>query len=304
MYLNVLLENKMSAKTELIKLVKLEKILPISLGSPLIKIGVIDGNVDFEHPEFKPIKLGSRREIHNCKIRHSISCLHGTFMMGILSARRSGMALGLCPQCKIVLRPVFVESVSSDIFLPSTSPTELSNAIVETVDAGAKIINLSIGLAATNIILLKQLNEAYEYARSNGVIIVIAAGNLATIGYNQLISNRWLIPVIACDNLGNIFNISNINMSIKKYGVMSPGVNLISTSPGGKYTKMSGTSAACTVVTGIIALLWSIFPETTAEKIVYSIRNSTYKNGNLKKIIPGIIDGQAAYDYLISDRKF
>jgi subtilisin family serine protease len=35
-------------------------------------------------------------------------------------------------------------------------------------------------------------------------------------------------------------------------------LNITSTAPDGKYTQMSGTSAAAPFVTGAIALLWSL----------------------------------------------
>jgi subtilisin family serine protease len=48
-------------------------------------------------------------------------------------------------------------------------------------------------------------------------------------------------------------------------------MNIRSTYPGGKYIHMSGTSAA-PLLTGAIALLWSIFPKATPTELIHAIR--------------------------------
>ena len=79
----------------------------------------------------------------------SIACMHGTFITGILTGRRGTYAPAICPDCEIILRPIFTEeSNSKEIELPSTTPDELAQAIVECIKAGADIINLSVGLSS------------------------------------------------------------------------------------------------------------------------------------------------------------
>ena len=133
---------------------------------------------------------------------------------------------------------------------------------METINAGARIINLSLGLYSSSLIIYPQLQEAYDYALKNDVILVVAAGNQGYIGSTSLFNHPWIIPVVACDRYSRVSAESNLGLSIGNQGLMAPGVGITSTSSSeGQYTQMSGTSVATPFVSGSIALLWSLFPD-------------------------------------------
>src|SRR5215213_25958 len=129
---------------------QLHSLMKISTGDPGITIGVIDGPVDFDHPAFAELKIKTVEgsQLSACRDASSIACIHGTFITGILSAKRGLSAPALCPDCQVLLYPIFREEYKSNLKneepFPSVTPEELSNAIIETIDAGAKIINLSL----------------------------------------------------------------------------------------------------------------------------------------------------------------
>ena len=56
---------------------------------------------------------------------------------------------------------------------PVTTPEELSKAIIEVVDSGVKIINLSLGLSSPSLVVYDSLQQAYDYALRKQVIIVV-----------------------------------------------------------------------------------------------------------------------------------
>ena len=92
-----------------------------------------------------------------------------------LSFGRGSGAPAICPDSEIILRPIFNDNhrkTDGNILFPSTNPQELANAIVEVVDAGANIINLSLGLSTSPISKFSELQEAYDYAFKKRVIIV------------------------------------------------------------------------------------------------------------------------------------
>ncbi len=281
--------------------VKLRSLMDVSNGRPEIVIGVIDGPVDFNHPSFQNARLKATKvsQLGACKSASNIACTHGTFVTGILGGKRDSLAQAICPECTIILRPIFDESSSGsnvDVAFPTSTPKELSDAIIETVDSGAKIINLSLGLSGTSLIVYHELEQAYIYARQKGVIIVAAAGNQGNIGYAALHNNKWVIPVAACDENGRLSAMSNFGASIGIRGLMAPGVDIASTSPGGKYTKLSGTSFAAPFVTGTIALLWSVFRKATAAEIIESVVRSPLNHS--RTIIPSLLDGESAWKFL------
>jgi subtilisin family serine protease len=281
--------------------VKLRSLMDVSNGRPEIVIGVIDGPVDFNHPSFQNARLKATKisQLRACKSASNIACNHGTFVTGILAGKRDSLAPAICPECTIILRPIFNEPSSGsnvDVVFPTSTPNELSDAIIETVDSGAKIINLSLGLSGTSLIVYHELEQAYIYARQKGVIIVAAAGNQGNIGYAALHNNKWVIPVAACDENGRLSAMSNFGASIGIRGLMAPGVDIDSTSPGGKYTKLSGTSFAAPFVTGTIALLWSVFCKATAAQIIQSVVRRPLNHS--RTIIPSLLDGEGAWKFL------
>jgi subtilisin family serine protease len=281
--------------------IRLYALMNISSGSPNISVGVIDGPVDFNHPAFHESKIKAVKDsqLGACKIASSVACTHGTFVAGILSAKRGLSAPAICPNCQIILYPIFREdetnNTRNDPF-SSATPEELSNAIIETIDAGARVINLSLGLSTSSLTVYDELQQAYDYALQKSVIIVVAAGNQGNIGNISLINHQWLIPVAACDENNLLDPMSNFGPSIGNRGLMAPGMNIRSTYPGGQYTNMSGTSFAAPFVTGAIALLWSIFPSATAGAIIHSItRSALFKR---RSIIPSLLNVETAWKTL------
>ena len=276
----------------------------ISNGHPDTSIGLIDGPVDFSHPAFQGSRIRTVRDsqLTACKNASDISCVHGTFIAGILCAKRALSAPAICPDCEIILNPIFREedttsNKTNNIIFPTATPGELADAIIETVDAGAQVINLSLGLSSSSLTTYDKLQQAYDYALDKRVIIVVSAGNQGNIGNISLINHQWLIPVAACDEDGRLDPISNFGPSIGNRGLMAPGVNIRSTYPGGQYAQMSGTGFTAPFVTGCIALLLSIFPNATPSAIIYSVIRCVLSNRR-RSIIPSLLNAEGAFNIL------
>ena len=75
----------------------------------------------------------------------------------------------------------------------------LAAAIIECIDAGARVINLSLALAQPSTNGEQSLEEALNQAVKRGVIVVAAAGNQGTLGSSAITRHPWVIPVVACD---------------------------------------------------------------------------------------------------------
>jgi subtilisin family serine protease len=220
---------------------RLQALMAISSGDPSMIIGLIDGPVDYSHADFQGSQIRAVREsqLTACKNSSSIACRHGSFIAGMLCAKRGSSAPALCPNSKLLLRPLFGDQTrfgninSKETFMSNSTPEELSDAIIEMVDSHAKIINLSLGLSSSSLKIHPKLEEAYDYAREHEVIIVAASGNQGNIGSISLTHNQWIIPVVACDGNGRLDPISNIGRSIGIRGLMAPGVNVRSVASGG-----------------------------------------------------------------------
>ena len=185
-------------------MVKLTALMERTSGSAEVQIGLIDGPVATQHPDLAGEHF---REIPGsngatCARADSTACLHGTFVAGILSAKRNSPAPAICPGCTLLVRPIFAEVTSGREQMPSATPNELAAAIVECIDAGARVINLSLALAQPSTKGQQSLVEALNQAVRTGVIVVAAAGNQGTIGGSAITHHPWVIPVVACDARG------------------------------------------------------------------------------------------------------
>ena len=88
----------------LLDLVKLSPLMARGRGSPELKIGLIDGPVAIEHPDFESehLRAISANSKATCTRTNSAACLHGTFVAGILSAKRGSPAPAICPDCTLL----------------------------------------------------------------------------------------------------------------------------------------------------------------------------------------------------------
>src|SRR5262249_243591 len=241
-----------------LNLVKLAPLMELTGGSAETTIGLIDGPVAINHPDLMGENI---REIPGrlpgaCAQADSVACTHGTFVAGILCAKRNSAAPAICPNCTLLVRSIFAETTSGHGQMPSATPEELAAAIIETTDAGACVINLSAALAQPSSKGERELEKALEYAARRGAIVVAAAGNQGTVGSSAITRHPWVISVDACDLQGRPISYSNLGSSIGRRGLSAPGDGITSLGAEGKSVTLGGTSAAAPFVTGAIALLW------------------------------------------------
>ena len=283
---------------ESLDLVKLTALMERTSGSPEVKIGLIDGPVVTQHPDLAGESL---REIPGnnsarCTQANSTACLHGTFVAGILSARRNSSAPAICPGCTLLIRPIFAERTTGRDQMPSATPQELAAAIIECIDVGARVINLSLALAQPSTKGEQALEEALSQAVRRGVIVVVAAGNQGTVGSSAITRHPWVIPVVACDLRGRPTNESNLGASIGRRGLSAPGDGITSLGAQGQSLTLGGTSVAVPFVTGAIALLWSEFPSATAAQIKLAVTQAS--TSRRASVVPPILDATGAWQIL------
>jgi subtilisin family serine protease len=283
-------------------LVKLTSLLELTSGRPEIGVGLIDGPVAVNHPDFSGTKT---REIPenlsgHCIQANNVTCLHGTFVAGILCANRNSVAPAICPNCTLLIRPIFAETTSGNEQIPSTTPEELATAIVESIDAGARVLNMSVALAQPSSRGQQKLEEALDYAVKRGVIVVAAAGNQGTLGSSAITRHPWVIPVVACDLQGRPISQSNLGNSIAKQGLSAPGDNITSLGAKDQPLTLGGTSVAAPFVTGAIALLWSEFPTATAAEVKLAVTQAHLLRRTT--LVPPLLDAWAAYQVMVKAR--
>jgi subtilisin family serine protease len=281
-----------------VDLIKLPDLMRLTSGSADVSVGLIDGPVAINHFDLAGSNIRELRgEVGTgCAQAASTACLHGTFVAGILCARRSSAAPAICPACTLLVRPVFSETFPGDTELPSAGPEELAAAILECIRAGARIINLSLALMQSSARDRLALAEALDHAARLGVILVAAAGNQGAITSTVITAHPWVIPVAACDLQGRPLDETNLGASIGRRGLLAPGERVTSLGTGGEPLTLSGTSAATPFVTGAIALVWSLFPAATGAELRLAVRHA-HARGRAN-VTPPLLNAFAAYQAL------
>jgi subtilisin family serine protease len=281
-------------------LVNLTALMERTSGRPKIVVGLLDGPVAIHHPDLESEHIREIPErVHGtCTQTNNVACMHGTFVAGILCAKRDSVAPAICPNCTLLVRPIFVETPSESGQMPSTTPEELTAAIIDSMKAGARVLNLSVALVNPSSTGQRELEEALDYAARRGVIAVAAAGNQGAVGSSAITGHPWVIPVVACDHQGRPISYSNLGSSIGRRGLGAPGDDVTSLGATGKPLTFGGTSVAAPFVTGAIALLWSEFPSATASEVKFAV---TQASGQRRiSVVPPLLDAWAAYKRLMT----
>jgi subtilisin family serine protease len=290
--------SKRQYPVEPLDLIKLTPLMERTTGVPEVTVGLIDGPVAINHPGLATANI--REAPGNvpgmCAKATSAACMHATFVAGLLFGRRGVVPQGICPDCTLLVRPVFAETTSAVDLMPCATHRELARGILDCVQAGARVINLSVSLREPSSYKETDLEEALNHAARRGVITVAAAGNQGLLGSAIITRHSWVIPVVACDPEGIPLAQSNLGGSIGRRGLRAPGYQITSLRSNGGLATFSGTSAATAFVTGALALLWSSLPVATATQVRFAVTDAA--RPERRSVVPPLLNAKAAYQLL------
>lgn len=194
---------------------------------------------------------------------------HGTHVSGIIGAvRGNGIGLdGIAAGVRIMTVRAVPDGDERD--------KDVANAIRYAVDNGAHVINMSFGKSFSP---QKELvDAAIRYADERGVLMIHAAGN---DGEDIDVESNFPSPFYADGGRAELWievgaanwSPESLAAAFSNFGqtsvdVFAPGVDILSTVPGGEFEREDGTSMASPVVTGVAALLMAYFPELDAAEV-------------------------------------
>ena len=178
---------------------------------------------------------------------------HGTPVSGIIAAAANngkGIA-GVAPGVRIMA----LRAGTASGYLEED---DVAEAIVYAVENGARIVNMSFGDVAFSYLL----RDVIRYGVERGVLFVASAGNDGNDVFQFPAAYDETIAVGATDFQNNLAGFSSYGV---KVDVVAPGQELLSCKIGDNYGLVSGTSFSAPVVSGTLALMWSLVPDATAD---------------------------------------
>lgn len=232
-------------------------------------IGILDTGIDGSHPEFVGRSISFMAFTKSGVAAPTVPCKdfesHGTHVAGSCVGRHAGLAPGADLSVAAVLTqktPYGMQGMLSQII----AGLNWLSASAGPQGAGVDIINASLGMLSQDPKQVEALYEAISRARTAGALTIAAIGNDGKLGYgNHHMPARFdnVVAVGAVDRHDQMADISSwgpaysqgIALEQYKPDIVAPGVEIISSVPGGTYRSMNGTSMAAPQVTAAAGLL-------------------------------------------------
>lgn len=219
-----------------------------------IRLAIIDTGVDLNHPDLLG-QIAVARNFVGGNGGDMPAEFHGTAVTGLIAAHAgNGIGIhGLAPQATVYSLRACWEPAYGDGICSSYT---LAQALDYAIDIRARIINLS--LAGPNDPLLTQL---VERAVELGATVFGAIGEEPDQTFPTAIS-----AVIAVEQT----RVGDAQVAGERLTV--PGLQLLTTVPGGRYDFVSGPSFATAHASGVAAVMLEVEPRLTAHDLADWLR--------------------------------
>lgn len=259
-----------------------------------IKVGVVDTGVDTEHEDlagkivFADAESAAENKASN----------HGTHVAGIMGAVPNN-GIGVTG----ILWDTKVYSHNWDTLMGTDA--HLYSGLTKTVEAGAKVVNFSLGLGEdisgygppetnayvksyanqSKAVMVPLLNAGYEFivtqssgngqngysqdAIYNGYFCSVTYTNLTGIGAEMITKINERIMIIGSARYDGDLDYMQATSSNagSQVDICAPGQSVYSCYISNNYNYMSGTSMAAPVAGAVAALTWSVNPELTGAQV-------------------------------------
>lgn len=243
-----------------------------------VTVAVIDSGVEAKHPDLTGNVLrGFDTVTGGAGNGWGDADGHGTGMAGLIAAHGHGSGgrdgvLGIAPKAKVL--PIRVETPAGH-----GGGDAIAIGIDEAVKRGVKIISISQSAhsadSATEI-------QAVARAHAAGVLVIAGAGNLPDDHY---VAPPARYPgAVAVGAVGRDGLIADISTRGEEVQLTAPGVDITSTSKinksaGTQYRRGTGTSPATAITAGLAALVWSKYPDLTADQVLERLTRTAVDKG-------------------------
>lgn len=214
---------------------------------------------------------------------------HGTLVAGCVAAINGNRLLlsSPAPNARIIPYNVFDVKVEDGKAELDASDEDILAAMTAAKDAGAKIVNISIGSSDPTkfgTYMDKSKNAAFhDFAKQlydAGIIVVLSAGNEAFHDTNPRVEYLTVVSALERDNTlvkpgrnGSDWG-SNWGSSVT---LSAPGNDVLLLNRFGRTELNGGTSFAAPYVSGVLAFVWGVYPRLSHRELLHLIRTTALK---------------------------
>jgi subtilisin family serine protease len=231
-----------------------------------VVVAVLDTGVDGNHPDLAG-KMVPGWNAYDGNSNSADVHGHGTWVAGVVAAETNN-GIGVAGvAADALIMPVRISQPDGFAYW-STVASGLSWA----ADHGAQVANISYN----NVSGSSSVQSAARYLRRKGGLTVVAAGNSG--GQVNISESPDLITAAATTS-------NDARAGYSSYGeyvdVAAPGSGILTTSRGGGYSSVSGTSFASPCTAGVIALVMGANPRLSPSEVETILFETTEDKGNL-----------------------
>ncbi len=266
---NLIMEDNV---TDISSIDGLEELWVETKGDSRICIAILDGSVNQSHTSLVSANLTRLETLVSGNANSGSAAQHGTHVASIIFGQHDGQIKGIAPQCSGLIVPVFNDSGNGSI-APCTQ-IDLARAIMQAVEHGAHIINISGGQLVSTGEPQPILADAIRTCTTNNILIVAAAGNDGCNCLHVPAASPSVLAVGAMNSQGLPHESSNWGSAYQIQGILAPGENILGAVPSDGVATNSGTSYATPIVSGVAALLMSIQIKQGLKPQPHNVRNA------------------------------
>lgn len=231
----------------------LDTLLTQTSGDPRIRIAVLDGPVDMHHPCFQGANLTQLATLAPGDAKDGAASQHGSHVASVIFGQPGSAVSGIAPGCSGIIVPVFADGPDGKMIM--CSQLDLARAILQAIEAGAHVINISGGQLVPSGEAEPVLAKAIEACADQNVLLVAAAGNDGCDCLHVPAAVDSVLSVGAMDAQGEPLGASNWGEAYRTHGILAPGQGILGAVPGGGIGAKSGTSFAAPIVSALAGLL-------------------------------------------------
>src|SRR5690242_5146799 len=207
-------------------------------------VAVLDTGVDASQPDLQGVVVPGTDIVDGSGDGTTDPNGHGTEMAGIVAAAtNNGEGIAGVGYSGVKVMPVTV--LGSD---GTGLDSDVINGVVYAVSHHADVILMSF----SNPGFSSALQSAINYAWSHGVVLVAATGNDGSNTVNYPAGDKGVVGVGSTGIGDTPSSFSNTGPDVF---LAAPGESILSTSNGGGYSDVTGTSASAAAVAGAAALI-------------------------------------------------